>query len=149
MASVITNGAMICFTMNCLQLSYFTLFGKSWIFIGFQWTLISMQYMLSAFIPDVAVEVTVQLERQDFINAKLIEQLPDEDYELYPNGPEQITASNNDHDQAEAKFLKELLKKKTKQGSLEMAVGNYPLGTATWPGVITADISESENPMKE
>ena len=150
MASVVTNGAMICFTMDCLQLRSWTMFGRSWIFIGFQWTLISCQYVLSAVIPDVSLDVTVQLERQEFITSKLIDFIPDEDYELYPDGPEQITDAANANDQAEARFLKELLKKKSKMGSLEMAVAEYPLNGATWPGVVSVDTVEmTSNPMEK
>jgi anoctamin-10/anoctamin-7 len=79
-AAVITNAALICFTMTVL--STYSLFGRVWIFIGFQWVLISIQFITQAIIPDVPESVEVQLERTAFINDKVIEKVADEDFYL-------------------------------------------------------------------
>lgn len=50
------------------------------IFIGFQWVLIAAQFVSAEIIPDIPDEVTIQLERTDFIVGKLIEHIADEDY---------------------------------------------------------------------
>jgi anoctamin-10/anoctamin-7 len=78
-AAVITNAALICFTMTVLH--QYSLFGRVWIFIGFQWVLISIQYVTQAIIPDVPESVEIQLARTEFINDKVIEKVPDEDFD--------------------------------------------------------------------
>lgn len=50
------------------------------IFIGFQWVLLSLQFISTVIIDDVPPEVTIQLERNEFINLKVIEKVADEDY---------------------------------------------------------------------
>lgn len=50
------------------------------IFIGFQWVLIGMQFIVQAIIPDVPNEVEIQSERIEFINEKVVEKVADEDY---------------------------------------------------------------------
>lgn len=77
--SVVTNGALICFTMDVLDNKYFSTSGRIWIFVGIQWTLIGLQALISVFIPDEPMEVTVQKKRMDFINAKCIRH--EEDHE--------------------------------------------------------------------
>jgi hypothetical protein len=50
------------------------------IFIGFQWVLISCQYIAQLVIPDVPEDVEIQLKRIAFIHQKIIEKVADEDY---------------------------------------------------------------------
>jgi len=76
-ASVITNGALICFTMNVLD--DFGMAGRLWIFIGFQWTMFSAQYFSMICIDDVPEDVRTQIERMKFIEDKVILKVPDED----------------------------------------------------------------------
>ncbi len=76
---MITNAGLICFTMNVLW-NVFDLTGRMWIFIGFQWVLISIQFIASEIIDDVPPEVDIQLQRNDFIHLKVIEKVADEDY---------------------------------------------------------------------
>ncbi len=77
-ASVVTNAALIVFTMGLVD-SY-TEYTRFWIFIGFQWVVFGLQYVIRASVPDVPEEVKVQVERADFFNRKLIER--EEDPEL-------------------------------------------------------------------
>lgn len=78
-AAVITNAALICFTMDVLW-DRFSLAGRLWIFIGFQWVLMSIQFISQEIIDDVPLEVQIQMERNEFINLKVIEKVADEDY---------------------------------------------------------------------
>jgi hypothetical protein len=48
------------------------------IFIGFQWVLFALQFIVQAVIPDHPPEVTIQTARNEFIVSKLIEKTPDE-----------------------------------------------------------------------
>ncbi len=50
------------------------------IFIGFQWVLMSIQFIATQLIDDVPLEVNIQTERNAFINLKVIEKVADEDY---------------------------------------------------------------------
>ena len=94
--AVVTNAAIICFTMDVLykdtQVSNarlvqiggitvranFTLVGRLWIFFGFIATLVAVQFVISLLIPDEPIEVTTQHDRQKFIVKKLVEKQPDE-----------------------------------------------------------------------
>mmetsp|Transcript_2033 Transcript_2033/g.4753 ORF Transcript_2033/g.4753 Transcript_2033/m.4753 type:complete len:503 (+) Transcript_2033:1-1509(+) len=78
-AAVVTNGALICFTMDLLWDKY-TLSGRMWVFIGFQWTLLGLQFLSAEIIEDVPTEVTIQTERNEFMNLKVVEKVADEDY---------------------------------------------------------------------
>jgi len=78
-AAVITNAGLICFTMDVLW-DIFDLTGRLWIFIGFQWVLISIQFLATEIIDDVPPDVEIQLERNEFINLKVIEKVADEDF---------------------------------------------------------------------
>jgi hypothetical protein len=87
-AAVVTNSALICFTMNVLW-DIFSLAGRLWIFIGFQWVLMSIQFLAQQVIDDVPLEVTIQQERNEFINLKVIEKVGDEDFGVVANKDEE------------------------------------------------------------
>jgi len=74
-AAVITNGALICFTMKIM--THYSYAGKAWIFIGFQWTLFTAQYLSMLFIDDVPEDVTIQIQRMKYIEEKVIFKVPD------------------------------------------------------------------------
>jgi uncharacterized membrane protein YcgQ (UPF0703/DUF1980 family) len=63
-AAVITNGAIMCFTMDLLP---FTLAGRIWTFIGFQYVLFFGMEMFSSVVDDVPVAVQIQLDRRDHL----------------------------------------------------------------------------------
>ena len=71
LSAVITNGAMIVFTMNVLPVHY-TEYTRIWIFIGFFWVVIGIQFAIRRSIPDVPYEVEVQHQRQEYINRMII-----------------------------------------------------------------------------
>jgi hypothetical protein len=75
---VITNGALIVFTMDLLW--GYTTVGRFWIFIGFQWALFALQYFFSTAIDDIPQKVKIQRERNSFIVNKIIKLVPDEDF---------------------------------------------------------------------
>jgi anoctamin-10 len=76
-ASIVTNSALIVFTMQLLD--QYTPFRQFWIFIGFQWVLFGSVYLVQSVIPDIPPEVELQIERSEYIQAKLIEKTPDEE----------------------------------------------------------------------
>lgn len=78
-AAVITNAALIVFTMN--DLLDYTLEFKFWVFIGFQWVVFSFQYLVRCLVPDVPFDVDIFLERQTVFNDKLIDMDEDDNYE--------------------------------------------------------------------
>ncbi len=75
-AAVVTNSALIVFTMQLLTQYSITM--QFWIFVGFQWVLFSTQYVFSLIVPDIPAEVELQHDRQEFIGRKLLEKEPDE-----------------------------------------------------------------------
>eukprot|EP01032_Pedospumella_encystans_P010538 gene10538-12308_t len=78
-AAVVTNAGLICFTMDVLD--QYTSLGRTWLFIGFQWTLIMVQVIVTAAVHDVPPEVEIQLARQAFIRSKLLDKIEDDDVE--------------------------------------------------------------------
>lgn len=96
LASVVTNAALICFTMDVLYKdtqadsskiyqiggitarANFTLVGRLWIFFGIVATVIAVQFVSAVLIPDVPLEVNIQSERQAFITSKIIDRVEDE-----------------------------------------------------------------------
>lgn len=58
----------------------YSLQGRVWVFIGFQWVLIGAQFLAQAIVPDVPEEVEIQIQRNEFINDKVIEKVEDEDF---------------------------------------------------------------------
>jgi hypothetical protein len=67
-AAVISNAALLCFTMQFLT---FSSFGKAWIFIGFQYFVFSSMSIFAAVVDDIPEEVAMQLQRQSHINELL------------------------------------------------------------------------------
>ena len=74
--SILTNGALVCYTMDVLD--GYTPHTRAWIYIIFMWTIGLLQQGIGLAIPDVPFEVQTQLKRQEFIVSKLIDHLPDE-----------------------------------------------------------------------
>lgn len=69
------------------------------IFIGFQWVLISLQFIAAYAIPDVPEVVEIQLERTEFINSKVVLKVADEEFdeeEPEPESPRQAEATDED-----------------------------------------------------
>ena len=50
------------------------------LFIGYQWALISTQFIAQNYINDEPKEVTIQKERMEFIKQKVVDHIPDENY---------------------------------------------------------------------
>jgi len=94
-AAVVTNGALVCFTMTAIQ--GFTYYAKLWVFIGFQWTLIAIQFIAKFIIDDEPMDVVIQKQRMEFIRRKIIEKVEDEDYgEEYEISDEYNTEHDDD-----------------------------------------------------
>ena len=75
-ASVITNAALIVFTMNDLD-GYSDKF-RYWIFIGFQWVCFSTQFFIMAAIPDIPESIQYHKQRSIYLNNKIIDQVADD-----------------------------------------------------------------------
>lgn len=66
--SVITNSAIICFTMSIIDEDAST---RVWLFIIFQYMIFTGMYLFSALIDDVPEDVSIQLEREEQIKEKV------------------------------------------------------------------------------
>jgi anoctamin-10/anoctamin-7 len=76
-AAVISNGALTCFTMETLDgHSNYT---RAWFFLGFQYLVFSVMYLVSLIIPDEPEDVAIQLQRRESIVPKIIDRVADED----------------------------------------------------------------------
>lgn len=82
MIAVATNAGLIVFTMDVLD--YFIEFsmpGKLWIFIGFQWFFLVIQQVIQKLIPDVTDSAIMQAARNAFIVSKILDKVADDDVE--------------------------------------------------------------------
>ena len=80
-AAVVTNSALLCFVMDTfdgLSLHNLTYF-KAWMFILGQYGLFGLMAILAILVPDCPYDVEIQLQRNTFINDKLIDKVADED----------------------------------------------------------------------
>lgn len=78
--AVATNAGIIVFTMDIA--SEFSDSGRLWIFIGFQYTMVMVQFICSIAIPDKSFDVEVQVKRMSYYVDKVINKVPDVDDEL-------------------------------------------------------------------
>lgn len=76
--SVVTNGAIICFTMTVLNTNASGT-GRVWLFIGFIVVLMVVQFIVQMVISDEPEEVEDQKRRINFIASKLVDRQPDEE----------------------------------------------------------------------
>ena len=76
-ASVITNAGLAVYTMRSLEEK--PLIVKFWVFVGFQWACFTLQAILMALVPDVPVDVEIQIARNEFVIKKVIEKVADDD----------------------------------------------------------------------
>ena len=81
-AAVMTNMAIVVFVMDTFDvyadlhnLTYF----KAWMFILGQYGLFGLMAILAILVPDCPYDVEIQLQRNTFINDKLIDKVADED----------------------------------------------------------------------
>lgn len=92
-AAVITNSALIVFTMQLLN--HYSIQFRFWIFVGFQWVLFSLQYALAALVVDLPLDVDIQLQRQEFINRKLLKLEADDNFDVITDAEETNRESFN------------------------------------------------------
>lgn len=78
-AAVVTNSALVCFVMTELIDTDATT--RVWYFILMQYCIFTIQVILGWIVPDEPLEVTVQLQRGEFLVGKLINKIPDDDDE--------------------------------------------------------------------
>lgn len=62
--SVLTNSGILCFTMDLIT---FSGTGKIWLFIGFQYFIFVAMAIFAYLVDDVPYEVTIQLQRQEYL----------------------------------------------------------------------------------
>ena len=74
---VVTNAALIVFTMEVLKM--YSDMTRMWVFIGFQWALFSLQYVIAVAIPDEPLQVGIQKQRAEFLNDKILKKVKDDD----------------------------------------------------------------------
>lgn len=66
--AVITNAAILCFTMGLLN---FSDVGKTWLFIGFQYVVFLSMALFAYLVDDVPPYVQIQLDRQEYLAERL------------------------------------------------------------------------------
>ena len=101
MIGVITNGALICFTMDVLksdhetndanmsdasrpyafQRAEYSSLTRAWLFFGFCFFMIGVQVTVTSLVPEVPSAVSLQLLRSKFICSKIIDHIEDDDYD--------------------------------------------------------------------
>ena len=74
---VVTNAGLIVFTMEVLKM--YSDMTRMWVFIGFQWALFSLQYLIAVAIPDEPLQVSIQKQRTEFLVDKILKKVRDDD----------------------------------------------------------------------
>ena len=77
--AVLSNAATICFSMNTIEDLDYSIYDRFWIFIGMQWLIFSIHYVVKSTRKSVNT-VRNQLQRSDFVVSKLIDKKTDMDY---------------------------------------------------------------------
>ena len=75
--AVLVNSALIAFTSTITINTTFT--GKIWIFLGTSIGVLLLKYVINIYIPDVPLDVDIQLQRKKYIIDKLFYDIRDED----------------------------------------------------------------------
>lgn len=76
--AVATNGALVCFVMDGRQ-KELPIHVQVWLFLGLLYAVYGLVCLVETLVPDVPADVSMQLQRQDFLVKKLIHQIPDEE----------------------------------------------------------------------
>jgi len=73
--AVATNAALVAFTMQTLDSQGLT--AKLGVFVAFQYAVFALQFAVQTFLPATPAEVAIQLARQQVVQRKLIDRVPD------------------------------------------------------------------------
>ena len=76
-SAVLINAGLVAFTGTVT--THYTWPGRIWVFIGMTFGIMFTKFIMAVAIPDVPREVEIQLQRQDFIVGKVIENIGDEE----------------------------------------------------------------------
>lgn len=101
-AAIMTNAALCVFVMNTFERFsdeiYNLVYFKAWMFIIFQYFLFGLMGLFSMLVSDVPYDVEVQLQRQSFINNKIIDKVADEieEVNLEDKTPDLTVADKDD-----------------------------------------------------
>lgn len=76
-SAVISNAALVAYTGTYAQDETWTV--RAWIFIGMTSGILGIKEFIAFIIPDEPAEVTIQLQRQDYICGKILDDIQDED----------------------------------------------------------------------
>lgn len=74
---VMTNVALIVFTGN--QFAWASSWGRVWAFLLIEHAILGVKYVIAVLIPDVSPDVEIQIQRADYINDKVVNNMADED----------------------------------------------------------------------
>jgi hypothetical protein len=109
-AAVITNAALCVFVMNTFSsvemgnLTYF----KCWMFIIFQYFLFGLMVIFSIVVADCPYDVEIQLQRQAFINEKVISKVADDDDSVTVDADEVVIHAKEKDEGVYFKTIEEL-----------------------------------------
>ena len=74
--AVPANAALVAFTMTTFDNK--SIYVRFWLFIGIQWFVFTLQSIMKSIIPDVPAQVSIQLQRANFVVSKVIDHVPDD-----------------------------------------------------------------------
>lgn len=108
--SIITNGGLICFTMNIFD--YLPLSRRIWLFVGFQWTMGIFTVLIYNVLNDTPDYVHVQKQRMAFIKEKIVDKVEDDDFDPATFKSSAAGAGHTDDSARKLKRVKEFVYKK-------------------------------------
>uniref|UniRef100_A0A6U4EFG3 Anoctamin transmembrane domain-containing protein n=1 Tax=Phaeomonas parva TaxID=124430 RepID=A0A6U4EFG3_9STRA len=77
--AVVTNAGLMCFTFEDIWDIEWTVEGRLWTFIIFQYFVFVCMYVLELAVPDIADDTETQIQRQEFLSRRVINQEADDD----------------------------------------------------------------------
>ncbi len=115
----------------------YSLQGRVWIFVGFQWVLIFCQFIAQAIIPDIPEDVEIQTKRMEFFKNKVIEYVEDEDFS-HGDGDEEYDVT--DEPSAHCCSVNRTRTKKIQDSLPHVPALTYPRSAPTdaWPGALNS-----------
>ncbi len=93
--AVVSNAAIMRFT--CTVLNDFTQQTQWWIFVGFQYFMFLVMYLIDTAIESIPYEVELQRDRAKFLESKLIDRVSDETASLPPPTPDLVPLKEYKH----------------------------------------------------
>jgi len=117
------------------------------IFLGYQWVLLTIQYIFAVVTPDTSSVVEIQKQRIEFINEKVIEKVPDEEEFGHSGIPDDEESTQSSWCCCGGKKKPGVLEKYERGESInEFKIASFPTTSIDWPANLTRASVDGQDP---